>query len=330
MVFIKIKLLIIGVFITTIHLAQNLVLNPSFENYCGKYPCYWLETSGTPDVFTKNKLHRNYKLHLYNEFLGATKGHVFVGVFSGPTRAGEGIQGTLKQTLDSGRVYNVKLYAIAYRFCSVGFRSIKVGLLDSILPKTIEPFYYKFKSINLYTKDSSIIKPKEPWVEFSSQYIAKGNEKYIYVSGQTDTIKTALKMGCAMKYFDSVIVEPTLIIINHPITIDSVFFETGKATILFSSYLKLNKLILFLNQNRYSKIKVNGHTDTIGLQSNNIILSQKRAQAVVNYLAGHGIDKNRLIAKGFGASKPIADNNTEDGRAKNRRIEVEFVEFMTQ
>jgi OOP family OmpA-OmpF porin len=323
---VKIKSIILFVFFANQCFGQNLVLNPSFENYCGKYPCNWFEISGTPDIYTKNKLHISYRLHIYNDFLGATKGKVFVGLGSVHTKAGEGIQGTLKQKLDSNRLYNIKMYAMSYHFCNGGFRSIRVCLTDTLLNKTVQPFEYKLKSIDLYAKDSAIINSRETWVELSSNYFAKGNEKYIYITGQTDTLKSALKMGCIMKYFDSVIVEPTSIFLNKPITIDSIFFETGKAIISPLSFPKLYNLVLVLNQNLYSKIKINGHTDNIGLPSTNMLLSQKRAQVVVNYLISKGVSKNKLIAIGFGSTKPIADNLTEDGKAKNRRIEFEFTD----
>lgn len=317
--------LLLGIIFSKSVLSQNLVLNPSFENYCGKYPCDWFEISGTPDVYTKNKLHQSYKLHLYNDFTGPTKGNVFLGIGSSKTKAGEGLQGTLKQKLDSNRLYNIKLYALSYHFCNGGFRSIKVSLTDTILNKTIEPFEYKLKSINLYSKDSAIVKSRDTWVELSSKYIANGNEKYIYISGQSDTVKTALKMGCIMRYFDSVIVEPTLIVLNSPMPIDSLFFETGKATISSLSYSKLNNLVLFLNQNIGSKIKINGHTDGQGNSEKNLQLSIARAKAVTTYLVSKGILKNRISFNGYGDKKPIAENTTEAGRAKNRRIEVEFV-----
>lgn len=69
------------------------------------------------------------------------------------------------------------------------------------------------------------------------------------------------------------------------------------------------------------EIEVSGHTDNVGNKSYNQELSQKRAQSVVNYLTENGISKCRLIAKGYGMDKPVADNETEEGRAENRRVE---------
>jgi len=77
-----------------------------------------------------------------------------------------------------------------------------------------------------------------------------------------------------------------------------------------------------LQQNPDVKISVEGHTDNQGNAAANQALSEKRAQAVVVWLTTHGIPAASLTAKGFGQAQPVADNATEDGRAKNRRVEL--------
>jgi outer membrane protein OmpA-like peptidoglycan-associated protein len=77
-----------------------------------------------------------------------------------------------------------------------------------------------------------------------------------------------------------------------------------------------------LQQNPDIKVSVEGHTDNVGSATSNQTLSEKRAQSVVAWLTSHGIDASRLSAKGWGSSKPVEDNTTEDGRAKNRGVEL--------
>ena len=72
------------------------------------------------------------------------------------------------------------------------------------------------------------------------------------------------------------------------------------------------------------RLSVEGHSDNMGKPASNLSLSQKRAEAVKNYLAQNGIDANRLEAKGFGQEKPVADNSTPEGRAANRRVELKL------
>jgi OmpA-OmpF porin, OOP family len=101
-----------------------------------------------------------------------------------------------------------------------------------------------------------------------------------------------------------------------------IHFETGKATILQDSESVLTEIAKMLQQNPDVKVSVEGHTDNVGSGTSNQALSEKRAQAVVAWLTSHGIDASRLKAKGWGASKPVDDNATDDGRAKNRRVEL--------
>jgi outer membrane protein OmpA-like peptidoglycan-associated protein len=77
-----------------------------------------------------------------------------------------------------------------------------------------------------------------------------------------------------------------------------------------------------MEQNPDLKLRVEGHTDNQGGAAANQALSEKRAQAVVSWLTSHGVTAIRLKAQGFGQTKPVADNGTEEGRAKNRRVEL--------
>ncbi|OGU42296.1 MAG: hypothetical protein A2X61_05970 [Ignavibacteria bacterium GWB2_35_12] len=108
---------------------------------------------------------------------------------------------------------------------------------------------------------------------------------------------------------------------GQTIKMNNLFFEFGKYEILQDSYPELNRIIKFLNDNPTIKIQINGHTDNIGKDKSNKLLSQNRAGAVAEYLTTNGVPYNRLITKGFGDSKPVADNNTEEGRHQNRRVE---------
>ncbi|HAF07985.1 MAG: OmpA family protein [bacterium] len=105
------------------------------------------------------------------------------------------------------------------------------------------------------------------------------------------------------------------------ITLRGINFESGKATILPESYPILDEAVKLLKDNPKVRIEVQGHTDSVGSERSNLLLSQARAEAVRNYLILKGIDPSRIVAKGFGELMPIADNATREGRAKNRRIE---------
>ena len=102
----------------------------------------------------------------------------------------------------------------------------------------------------------------------------------------------------------------------------NVFFATGSAKLLSKSYPKLNDVVSILKENPTYKVQIDGHTDDVGKDETNQTLSDNRAASVKAYLAGKGIDESRLNSTGYGETKPVADNKTAAGRAKNRRVEM--------
>lgn len=110
------------------------------------------------------------------------------------------------------------------------------------------------------------------------------------------------------------------------IVLRNLFFETAKYDIKPESEVELDKVVEFLQENPTVKIQLEGHTDNVGAAADNQKLSSARAYSVVNYLVRKGIKGTRLVAKGFGATKPVADNKTEEGRAQNRRTELRILE----
>ena len=107
---------------------------------------------------------------------------------------------------------------------------------------------------------------------------------------------------------------------------DKVQFQVNSATILQVSYSLLDDVARVMTQNpQIELVQVEGHTDAQGSVAGNRQLSQQRAESVVQYLIGQGVDARRLVAKGFGPDKPIGDNNTEEGREQNRRVEFNIL-----
>ncbi len=102
-------------------------------------------------------------------------------------------------------------------------------------------------------------------------------------------------------------------------------FETGKANLEPESYTVIDELIAFMTRKEDERIELGGHTDNVGKPAANLKLSQERAEAVRAYMIAKGIAEDRIIAKGYGSTVPIADNKTEEGRAQNRRTEVKLL-----
>ncbi|PSR09731.1 MAG: flagellar motor protein MotB, partial [Bacteroidetes bacterium] len=108
-----------------------------------------------------------------------------------------------------------------------------------------------------------------------------------------------------------------------PIVLRNVRFATGSAELLPASIPELDQLVLLLQTYPQLRIRINGHTDNVGEAAANQALSEARARSVYTYLTAKGIAAARLRYQGFGESRPLADNTTEEGRARNRRTEFE-------
>jgi outer membrane protein OmpA-like peptidoglycan-associated protein len=162
--------------------------------------------------------------------------------------------------------------------------------------------------------------------------------KYIaIVLFKDDYILTVKKEGYVKdtKYIsqqDSLFDEPAEINFNvkelkvgQTYKINDIYFATNSFDLTEASKSVLNEFIDFLNENERVNISIHGHTDNVGNDEDNLVLSENRSKSVYEYMVQNGIDPNRLSYKGFGEIKPVANNETSAGRAKNRRTEFVIV-----
>ena len=110
-----------------------------------------------------------------------------------------------------------------------------------------------------------------------------------------------------------------------PVRINNIFFDFNKSELRPESFPELNRLAKVLQENPDRKVEISGHTCSMGTEAYNLDLSKRRAQSVVGYLISVGCDDASLIARGYGEGKPIASNETEEGRTQNRRVEFRFL-----
>lgn len=113
--------------------------------------------------------------------------------------------------------------------------------------------------------------------------------------------------------------------VDQTIRLNNILFGLNKAELLPESFPELERLLFVLNEQPALEIELHGHTDNQGTAEFNLMLSEKRALAIVNYLADNGIDKNRLDYVGFGETKPITDNDSPESRKENRRVEIKII-----
>ena len=112
---------------------------------------------------------------------------------------------------------------------------------------------------------------------------------------------------------------------NASVVLKNIFFDNNQYELKSASYVELDEVIKLLKENPRVFIQINGYTDNVGKPADNILLSQNRAKAVVNYQKSKGIDPRRLSFKGFGETEPVRPNTTEAGRAQNRRTELKVI-----
>jgi len=119
----------------------------------------------------------------------------------------------------------------------------------------------------------------------------------------------------------------TPIEIGETMRINNIFFQQSKAELLPESHPELDRLTSLLKENANINIEISGHTDNRGGDQADLVLSENRAKSVGNYLIAKGILTNRILTKGYGKTKPIVSNDTEEGRKQNRRVEIKILKL---
>ena len=109
------------------------------------------------------------------------------------------------------------------------------------------------------------------------------------------------------------------------LAVKNIQFNSGSDVLRTGAYSSLNQVAELMKEDDTFRLKLSGYTDNTGRAETNLALSDKRAKAVKAYLEGQGVAASRLTAMGYGIANPVADNNTREGRAANRRVELEIV-----
>ena len=117
--------------------------------------------------------------------------------------------------------------------------------------------------------------------------------------------------------------------VERTIILDDVLFDFDRSTVKPEAAAILDRLVAFMNENKDKKVSLSGHTDNVGTDAYNQRLSERRVASVQDYVIKKGVGSESISGQGFGESKPIADNKTREGRAKNRRVEIKVNESQT-
>jgi outer membrane protein OmpA-like peptidoglycan-associated protein len=157
------------------------------------------------------------------------------------------------------------------------------------------------------------------------QVLPPGDNYHVSVKSISDTTKYMILAVPALEP-DEYFTEPFWVNVKfdppRKYRLDHVYFDTDKASLRPDSYPELEDLLSYLQRHDAIRVEIAGHTDNTGTAAHNLQLSQARAETIVKYLVSKGIKPGRLQAKGYGATQPVAENETEKGRQLNRRTEV--------
>lgn len=227
-------------------------------------------------------------------------------------------------------------YVVSESFFEGDLDIFRINIPESAKPKAVTLVYGKV--LNAKTKEPLAAEIRYADLESDKEIgratslASDGSYKIVLTSGRSYsflasknnfvTVSDNLDIGGSTDYQE---IERNLYLapieVGQTILIKNIFFDFGKASLREASFPDLNRLVTLLNQYPAMKVEISGHTDNVGSDEANQGLSQNRAKAVVDYLLSKNIDASRLVAKGYGKTKPVATNSTDEGRQQNRRVE---------
>lgn len=344
--------------------GPNLVPNPGFEKLRRPLPEYDLDGSqsfrnsidkwmspnnGTPDLMF-------FVNGGYDLLDGPHSGKSMVAILTHNPESKrsdtyrEYIQAKLEKPLIEGEEYYVEFWVC--RAKNSLMTSNNVGVAFSPAP-TMNRDWIPLTEIEPVLNVEEIINPEKPeWTKISGKFIAANRERFILIGNFFDNEATSFgetpnpgenMFTNAYYLIDDIGVyqlnvrpepepEPETLAsmeveVGQVIRLDRIYFAFDKWDLLPASYEELDELITLMHKYPGMKIAIHGHTDSRGSDNYNFTLSDNRARSVYDYLAANGIAFDRIQSEGFGESKPIADNITDDGRQLNRRVEFMVLEL---
>lgn len=193
--------------------------------------------------------------------------------------------------------------------------------------KTHQPLAATIELINIETNEIESLVSSD---SVSGSYLivlTQGAEYALYVNKKDYLFKSLNFNYSERRDYEPIVLDIDLEKAEEGTTavLQNIFFDVDKYDLKEKSITELQKIERFLKENPDFRVEISGHTDNVGADQYNLQLSQKRAQAVFDYLVSAGIEAHRLSPKGYGSTRPIADNTSEEGRQQNRRIEFKLI-----
>ena len=342
----------------TLQAQQNIVPNPGFErfagapigwsykgSYFGEVVKYWFSaTTASPDVYGPGvRVPSDWAAKGFGKQSArsgkAMAGLTLFGCLNGKPHCREYLEIQLAEPLVIGQAYYVEFW-VTHLEKSMHINNLGAYFSVKEIRRSTDEILIREAQMN---STEVVAAPGGKWVKVSGQFVAKYEAEHILIGNFNDDDHTvaispeADSYNYAYYYIDDVLVKKIPPFLPVPVKSDdltrqtlepgkiiplkNIYFEFDKDELMPRSFVELNKLLKIMRDNPKLSIRIIGHTDALGNDAYNQALSQRRAQAVVNFLTENKISKSRLFAKGEGERQPIATNDTDEGRAENRRVE---------
>jgi outer membrane protein OmpA-like peptidoglycan-associated protein len=335
-------------------IIKNIVPNGSFENYRKKsgnikQAIPWQQIASVD--FYQEPISNDTSSQK-----GAKTGSCYAGLRF-QKKYKEFLQVKLAEPLHRGTTYEFEMYVRLAFWSNASLKSF--GALFTKMGYKSKNDVVRAALIDSVSKKSSFINGYH-WFKISGKYLADGGEKYVTIGNFSPNVKkdmvrmNVFKLGFKEAYYfvddismvkakeavekvkveivgsfnvdaqDSVLEVKKDVKVGEKIALKNIFFENGHYYLLPESYSELNKLAQYLLRNPTMEVQINGHSDNVGSKGKNQKISEQRAREVFEYLIKKGV-QNKMYFKGYGSSLPIASNDDDIGRAKNRRVEFEII-----
>lgn len=336
--------------------TYNYVSNPEFEHHPQAYFSIMSFTSQLSNWYVAS-----VSPDLYLSSVGALSGNSFVGIRVFSLRKDiEYLQNRLRAPLIKDSTYCFSAYlrlspGSKYATNAFGFllsKELQQINTDDVL--TIRPS----KHLN-----TQILNYKTRWMKVQCLYKAKGGERFLTLGSfqnhkELELIEVPGKVHESYYYIDDVSLVPiaqeedclcnfadnrkparsvdTISIninstpfdtlkVGEKLILDNIHFANDESRLLAESYKTLFEVLTFMRNYEKAKVEISGHTSSVGGNRHNMVLSERRAQAVLKFLVNNGIDTERIETVGYGPNMPIADNETLEGQRENRRVEFKLL-----
>lgn len=296
----------------------------------------------------------------FNGSQPADFGQGYAGLYMyAPDDYREYVQAQLRQTLTKGRTYEVSFYISLAERSDYAVKEFEVLFAEKIIRIPVKK---ELSKMHLY-KDrdntyhfveigyTGFYRDTQDWIRLHTRFEATGNENFMVIGNFKNNDRTLKfknkresKKG-AYYYLDMIALEPykndnvqtdfrtggpqdtiEAYELDELHTFNNVLFNFDEFVLPETARAGIAQVYKYLKENPTMHITLNGHTDTTGYEAYNKVLSTRRCQAVAEYMIALGLSPDRIKWKGYGGSKPLADNSTEQGRHLNRRVEYLITE----